>query len=137
MGTRYTQAAGRAEREEAETLMRRVKRGREQRLTLGADKKYDTADFVERMRALGVTPHVAQNIVNRSSAIDERTTRHPGYETSQQRRKIVEEVMGWLKTVGLMRKVRHKGIARGGWMFTYANAVYNLIRIRNLVGEVC
>jgi transposase len=135
--TRYTQATGRAEREAAEEMIREVKDGRNIHVTLGGDKNYDTADFVARMREAGVTPHVAQNDTNRKSAIDLRTTRHPGYEISQRKRKIVEEGFGWLKTVGLLRKIRHKGLDRGGWVFTFTNAVYNLIRIRNLVGEMC
>lgn len=80
-----------------------------------------------------VTPHVAQHTTNRVSAIDGRTTRHSGYAVSQQKRKRVEEVFGWLKTVGLMRKVKLRGIQRVGWLFTFAAAVYNLVRIRNLV----
>ena len=135
--TRYTQATGTAEREAAEEMIREVKGERKIHVTLGGDKNYDTADFVARMREAGVTPHVVQNDTNRTSAIDHRTTRHPGYEISQRKRKIVEEGFGWLKTVGLLRKTRHKGLDRGGWVFTFTNAVYNLIRIRNLVGEMC
>jgi hypothetical protein len=92
---------------------------------------------VEQLRELEVTPHVAENNVSRSSAIDERTTRHPGYDISQRKRKLVEEVFGWMKTVGLQRKTRFRGVQRSGWMFTFAAAVYNLIRIKNLVVEVC
>ena len=102
------------------------------RVTLGADKAYDTRDFVGAVRLLAVTPHVAQNTTNRSSAIDGRTTRHPGYEVSQQRRKRIEEIFGWLKTIGLLRKTRHRGRARVGWMFIFGLAVYNLVRLRNL-----
>jgi len=137
VSTRYTQATGRAEREAAEVMVKKVKRRRRSRLTLAADKGYDTDDFIRRMRNLSVTPHVAQNRSNRSSAIDERTTRHRGYAISQRKRKIVEQIFGWLKTIGLMRKTHHKGVDRGGWMFTFANAVYNLIRIRNIQAEVC
>jgi transposase len=136
VSTRYTQATGRAEREAAEAMVKGVKQRRRSRVTLGADKAYDTADFVYRMRGLEVTPHVAQNTTNRSSAIDERTTRHEGYAISQRKRKLVEEIFGWLKTIGLMRKTRHKGVDRGGWMFAFTNAVYNLIRIRNILAEV-
>jgi Transposase DDE domain len=82
--------------------------------------------------ALRVTPHVAQHATGRSSAIDGRTTRHPGYALSQRKRKCVEEVFGWLKTVRLLRKARHRGLARVGWMFTFAAAVYNLVRMRTL-----
>ena len=106
----------------------RLRRG----VTLGADKGYDARDFVAELRAEGVTPHVAQNVTHRRSAIDGRTTRHPGYAVSQQKRKLVEEIFGWLKTVALLRKTRHRGVRRVGWMFTFAAAVYNLVRIRNL-----
>ena len=133
VSTRYTQATGRAERDAAHEMAKRMKKHRRARITLGADKSYDTEDFVHKMRTLKVTPHVAQNDTNRSSAIDERTTRHTGYLVSQRKRKLVEEIFGWLKTVGLMRKSRHKGVKRGGWMFTFTTAVYNLIRIRNIL----
>lgn len=118
VSTRYTQATGKAEREAAEEMIQEVKGERSIQVTLGGDKNYDTADFVARMREAGVTPHV-------------------GYEVSQRKRKIVEEGFGWLKTIGLLRKTRHKGLARSGWVFTFTNAVYNLIRIRNLAGEMC
>ena len=133
VSTRYTQATGTAERVAATEMMRNVKRRRTRRLTLGADKSYDTRGFADTMRKQGVTPHVAQNTTNRSSAIDSRTTRHPGYAISQWKRKIIEEVFGWVKTIGLFRKTRHKGVARGGWMFTFTNAVYNLVRIKNIL----
>jgi hypothetical protein len=84
------------------------------------------------MRALGVTSHVAQNTTNRRSAIDVRTTRHPGYWLSQHARKRVEEIFGWLKSVALLRQARYRGCARVGWMFVFGLAAYNLIRIRNL-----
>ena len=102
---------------------------------MGADKSYDTRDFVDGLRGLAVTPHVAQNITNRASAIDHRTTRHAGYLASQRRRKRIEEIFGWLKMVGLLRKTRHRGIARVGWMFTFGLAVYNLVRLRRLVAQ--
>jgi hypothetical protein len=102
------------------------------RVTLAADKAYDTRDFVGALRLLQVTPHVAQNTSNRSSAIDGRTTRHPGYEVSQQKRKRIEEIFGWLKTIGLMRQTHFRGRRRVGWMFVFSLAVYNLVRIRNL-----
>src|SRR5467141_1396424 len=123
-------ASGYAERAAALELLGALDRDR--RLTLGADKGYDTRDFVAAVRLLGVTPHVAQNTTNRASAIDGRTTRHAGYAISQRRRKRVEEIFGWLKTVGLMRKTRHRGTRRVDWMFTFALAAYNLVRIRNL-----
>ena len=105
----------------------------ERRTTLGADKGFDTEDFVASCRQRKVTPHVAQNTTNRASRIDGRTTRHEGYEISQRKRKRIEECFGWMKTVGLMRKTRHKGTNRVGWMFIFTAAVYNLVRIRNLV----
>jgi len=134
VSTRYTQATGRAERDAAVDMAKGIKRRHKSRVTLAADKGYDTGDFISRMRNLQVSPHVAQNTSNRSSAIDKRTTRHAGYAISQRKRKLVEQIFGWLKTIGLMRKTRHKGLDRSGWMFTFASAVYNLIRIRNLQG---
>ena len=102
-------------------------------MTLGGDKGYDVRQTVNDLRELQVTPHVAQNEKRRGgSAIDERTTRHPGYESSQRKRKRVEEVFGWLKTIGLLRQTRYRGRERVSWMFTFAAAVYNLVRIRNL-----
>lgn len=83
-------------------------------------------------RELNVTPHVAQNDRHRRSAIDKRTTRHEGYAVSQRKRKRVEEVFGWMKTVALQRKTRFRGIDRVGWMFTFAATAYNLVRMRNL-----
>jgi len=105
------------------------------RVTLAADKAYDSRDFVGALRLLQVTPHVAQNTSNRASAIDGRTTRHVGYEVSQQKRKRIEEIFGWLKTIGLMRQTRHRGRRRVGWMFVFSLAVYNLVRIRNLAEQ--
>lgn len=102
------------------------------RWTLGADKNYDTKDFVAEARQVKATPHVAQNNKGRKSAIDGRTTRHVGYEISQRKRKRIEEIFGWMKTVGGMRKLRHRGLELVGWMFTLSAAAYNLIRIRNL-----
>jgi transposase len=128
--TRVTQATGTAEREAALAMAEAIPG--QQRVTLGADKNDDTCDFVGELRELSVTPHVAQHTSGRSSAIDGRTTRHPGYAISQRQRKCVEEIFGWLKTVGLLRKVRHRGAARVGWMFTFAAAVYNLVRMRTL-----
>ena len=127
-----TQADGRAERDAALLMLHELSRKRGGRITTGADRAYDTRDFVEALRLLQVTPHVAQNTSNRSSAIDERTTRHAGYEVSQQKRKRIEEIFGWLKTIGLMRQTRHRGRRRVGWMFVFSLAVYNLVRIRNL-----
>src|SRR5512134_2428946 len=104
------------------------------RATLGGDKGYDTADFVAGCRELKITPHVAQNsTTRRASAIDGRTTRHPGYTISQRCRKCVEEVFGWLKTVGQLRKLHHRGTALVNWVFLLRTTAYNLIRMRNLL----
>ena len=128
-----TLASGYAEREAALELIEPKAGG--SRITLGGDKGYDVGDFVESLRAMEVTPHVAQNDTNRSSAIDARTTRHPGYDVSQRVRKRVEEIFGWLKTVGLLRKVKHRGVDRVDSTFRFGLAVYNLVRIRNLTAE--
>jgi IS5 family transposase len=128
---RGTSATGTAEREAALALVDAQAPTR--RITVGGDKNYDTAAFVDVLRERQVTPHVAQHTTRRASAIDGRTTRHPGYAVSQQRRKRVEEVFGWFKTVGLLRKVKLRGVRRVGWLFTFAAAAYNLVRIRNLV----
>lgn len=127
---RLTQATGTAEREAAVAML--ATKPAEKRVTLGADKAYDTREFVEQMRERNVTPHVAQNDTNRRSAIDARTTRHAGYAISQRKRKRVEEVFGWMKTIALQRKTRFRGPDRVGWMFTLAAAAYNLVRMRNL-----
>jgi transposase len=127
---RVTQATGRAEREAAVEMLE--SKPASKKVTVGADRGYDTAAFVEELRQMNVTPHVAQNTTNRRSAIDERTTRHEGYEISLRKRKRVEEVFGWLKTVALQRKTRFIGQERTGWMFTFAAAAYNLVRMRNL-----
>jgi transposase len=135
--TRLTPAIGTAEREAAVDMAQQIGGREGHRATVGADKAYDTQDFVQQLRDLNITPHVAQNTQNRSSAIDGRTTRHAGYALSQRKRKRVEEIFGWIKTVGLMRKTRHRGLARVGWMFTFTAAAYNLVRIRNLGAIAC
>jgi transposase len=132
VGGQLTAAGASAERDAAVVLAAGAI-GRA-RATLAADKAYDTRDFVATLRALGVTPHLAQNTTKRRSAIDARTTRHPGYALSQRARKRVEEIFGWLKTVALLRQTRHRGRSRVGWMFLFGLAAYNLIRIRNLSG---
>ncbi len=131
MDTRVTAAGGRAERDAAVKMIEDLPGAG--RVTLAADKGYDTKEFVATVRGFGVTPHVAQNKTRRASAIDRRTTRHPGYAASQRVRKRVEEIFGWMKTVGLMRKTRHKGVDRVGWTFTLTAAAYNLVRMRNLL----
>lgn len=124
------QANGTAERDAALVMIENIQG--DQPVTIGADKAYDTKDFVEETRNMNATPHVAQNNKRRKSAVDGRTTRHPGYAISQQKRKRVEEIFGWMKTVGGMRKLRHRGLRLVGWMFTFTAAAYNLVRIRNL-----
>lgn len=126
-----SEVTGRAERDVGLALARRVATGR-RRITLGADKAYDSREFVTRVRRLRITPHVAQHATHRASAIDGRTTRHPGYALSQRARKRVEEIFGWLKTVGPLRKLRYRGLLKARWLFIFATAIYNLIRIRNL-----
>ena len=130
VSTRLTQASGTAERDACLDMLQDI--GGNQRVTLGGDKNYDTRDFVDTLRSLKVTPHVAQNNTNRKSAIDGRTTRHAGYTVSQVKRKRVEEIFGWVKTVGVMRKTRHRGTQKVSWMFTFSLAAYNLVRMRNL-----
>ena len=125
-------ASGRAEPQAAIDMVGRIDGTK--RVTLGADKAYDTREVVETLRVMGVTPHIAAKNAA-YSMIDERTTRHPGYEISQRKRKRVEENCGWLKTVALMWTTRHRGKDRVGWMFTFALAAYNLVRIRNLTAS--
>src|SRR3984893_7135101 len=105
--------------------------GRPQPITLGADKGYDAGEFVMELRDKAVTPHVAQNTSGRRSAIDGRTTRHPGYAISQRIRKRVEEVFGWAKTVAGLRKMRHRGLPKVDWQFTLAMAAYDLVGCPN------
>jgi transposase len=123
-------ATGTAERDAALLMIESIPG--DHQVTVGADKAYDTKDFVKESRNMNVTPHVSQNNKGRKSAIDGRTARHSGYAISQQKRKRVEEIFGWMKTVGGMRKLRHRGLELVGWMFTFAAAAYNLVRIRNL-----
>src|SRR5271166_429265 len=123
-----TQATGRAEAEAALAMVEQIPGWR--RITLGADKGYDRKEFVEALRDHQVTPHLA---CKATTIIDERTTRHPGYLLSQQKRKRIEEIFGWLKTVAGLRKTRHRGTARVDWMFRFALAAYNLVRMRNLL----
>ena len=133
VGAMVTAATGTAERDAAPTLLGQLPRRRGRR-TLGADKGYDTRGSVAAWRQLGFTPHVAQNSGRPGgSAIDEHTTRHPGYTVSQQKRKCVEEIFGWLKTIGLQRQTRFRGTARVAWMFVFATAAYNPVRMTRLL----
>ena len=109
---------------------------RPRRITLGADKGYDAQDFVNELRAMRVTPHVAQNSNGRRTAIDGRTTRHAGYAASQRVRKRIEEAFGWIKTVAGQEKTRFRGRHRVAWAFTFAAAAYNLVRLPGLLGGV-
>ena len=129
-----TPATGTAERDAAVEMVEDIPGNKQ--VTVGGDKNYDTKQFVEQMRERNVTPHVAQNTSGRRSAIDGRTTRHDGYRISQRKRKQVEEGFGWMKTVGLLRKLRHRGRDLVGWIFTFTAAAYNLVRIRNLMKTV-
>jgi IS5 family transposase len=122
-----TLAEGRAEPQAAVAMVEEIPG--QHRITLGADKAYDSKDFVQELRDHQVTPHIARK---QTSIIDDCTARHPGYVISQRKRKRIEEIFGWLKTVAGLRKTRHRGVARVGWMFTFALAAYNLVRMRNL-----
>jgi len=105
------------------------------RVTLGGDKNYDTRELVRELRGMNITPHVAQNTTNRRSAVDERTTRHAWYEVSQRKRKRVEQSFGWMKMIGMPKKVKLRGIDKVGWLFAFTGAGYNLCRLRNLMGR--
>jgi transposase len=129
-----TEADGHAERVAALHMIE-PHADRPRAITLGGDKGYDSADFVNELRSMNVTPHVAQNTRNRRSAIDGRTTRHPGYAVSQRIRKRIEEAFGWIKTVAGQDKTRFRGVARVGFAFTFAAAAYNLVRIPKLLVE--
>ena len=130
--TSVTAVSGYAEREAALAMIESHRSGR-QRLTLGADKGYDAAGFVKDLRAINVTPHIAQNDTRRRSAIDRRTTRHPGYAVSQQKRKRIEEPFGWGKTIGGLARPMLRGLARLGFKFALTMAAYNLIRLPKLL----
>jgi transposase len=124
-------ANGTAERDAALVMLEKLPGTRP--VTVGGDKGFDTFGFVAECRNLQVVPHVAQNLGRRGgSAIDGRTTRHRGYAISQRKRKRIEECFGWLKTIALMRKVRHRGVSKVDWVFTLACAAYNLVRMRTL-----
>jgi hypothetical protein len=129
---RLTLASGTAEPEAALAMLSEVPGTH--RITIGADKAYDTAALVAQLRDLNATPHVAQNITEqRGSNIDARTTRHAGYRVSQVIRKRIEEANGWIKSVAGMAQTRHRGLERVGWMFRLTAAAYNLIRLPKLL----
>jgi transposase len=132
--TRVTQATGTAEREAALQMVR--KNAGPRRLTVGGDKNFDTRDFVRKLRKINVTPHVAQNEKRRGgSAIDERTTRHEGYAVSQRKRKRIEQSFGWMKIIGMLKKVKLRGLEKVRWLFTFVGAAYNLYRIGRLQAQ--
>jgi transposase len=133
VGAVATRASGHAERLAALHLVD-PHADRPQKVTLGGDKGFDTQDFVAELREINLTPHVAQNTNGRRSAIDGRTTRHPGYAVSLRIRKRIEEAFGWAKTVAGLRKARHRGLPKIDWQFTFAMAAYNLIRLPKLLG---
>ena len=128
--TMVTEANGTAERDAAPLMAEKIPGVK--RVTLGGDKNYDTKDFVRELRGMNITPHVAQNNQNRASAIDERTTWRAGYEVSQRKRKRIEESFGWMKIIGLLKKVKLRGLDKVGWLFTFVGAAYNLYRLQKL-----
>ncbi len=131
---RVTQATGTAERDTALQMVQ--KKAGSKRITVGGDKNFDTSDFVRKLRRIGVTPHVAQNTERwGGSAIDERTTRHPGYAVSQQKRKRIEQSFGWMKIIGMLKKVKLRGLEKVRWLFTFVGAAYNLCRLGRLEAE--
>jgi IS5 family transposase len=133
--SRVWEAMGTAERYAALEMLQELPGSG--RVTVGGDKGLDTADFVRECRNMWVTPHVAQNLGRRGgSAIDSRAARHASYVLSEKRRKHIEECFGWLKTIALLRKVRHRGTLKVDRIFTFACAAYNLVRMRNLMRSV-
>jgi transposase len=131
---RLTRVSGHAERLAAVDMVQH-RADRPRAVTLGGDRGYDAADFVEELRTLNVRPHVAQNTSGRRSAIDKRTTRHPGYAASQQIRKRIEEAFGWIKSVAGLRQTKLRGLAKVDWAFTFAAAAYDLVRLPKLIGS--
>jgi transposase len=126
------EANGRAERDAALLMLEQVPG--DGRITVGGDKGFDTQEFVAECRHMNVTPHVAQNTGRAGgSAVDARTTRHAGYAVSQKKRKRIEECFGWLKDIALLRKLKHRGLFKVAWIFTFAAAAYNLVRMRKLI----
>jgi transposase len=130
--TRLTRVSGHAERLAALDMIERFAE-RPRAITLGGDKGYDAADFVEELRTVNVRPHVAQNTSGRRSAIDGRTTCHPGYAASQRIRKRIEEAFGWMKTIAGLRKTKLRGLPKVDWAFSFAAAAYNLVRAPKLL----
>jgi transposase len=131
VATKLTHASGKAEVTTSVNLLKRCKRAK----TVGGDKAFDQAFFVTEVRKRGIVAHVAQKADPRYTAIDQRTVRHTSYLISQRARKKIEECFGWIKTVAGMRKTRHRGLLRVGWMFTFVLAAYNLVRMKNLLAS--
>jgi hypothetical protein len=129
VATAVDSPSGTGEREQALVMLSGLTDGR-RRATVGADRGYATREFVHAVQALGIAPHVAQGVG--PPVLDGRTTRHPGYAVSQRHRKRIEESFGWAKTVGLLRKLRHRGRELIDWVFTFTMAIYNLVRLRTL-----
>src|SRR5687767_5516908 len=132
--TAVTEASGTAERDAAIVMLGELPLTAK-RPTVGADKNYDTRAWVAAVRAMGITPHVAQSTRYRSSAIDRRTTRHPGYAQSERCRKKIEQPFGWMKTVGLLRKLRHRGGRLVDWIVSFTAAAFNVVRWRTLAAR--
>jgi hypothetical protein len=125
------EANGRAERDAALVMLEQIPGA--SRVTVGGDKGFDTAEFVNQCRHMNVTPQVAQNTSpSGGSAIDARATRHTGYAVSQKKRKRIEQCFGWMKDIALLRKLKHRGLMKVGWIFPFAAAAYNLARMRKL-----
>lgn len=129
---RLTRVSGHAERLAALEMIEPFA-AQARAITLGADRGYDAADFVEELRTFKVRPHVAQNVSGRRSAIDRRTTRHAGHAASQRIRKRIEEAFGWIKTIAELRKTKLRGLTKVDWAFTFAAAAYNLVRLPRLM----
>ena len=132
--TAVTDASGTAERDAAIAMLGELPLTT-RRITVAGDKNFDMPAWVAAVRRMGITPHVAQHTTRRRSAIDGRTTRHAGYAPSQRQRKLIEQAFGWLKTVALFRKLRHRGGRLVDWLFSFGAAAYNLVRWRNLVAQ--
>jgi len=130
-----THADGYAERDAALLMLQQMQHGRSRRVTVGADKAYDTKDFVGTLRELNVTPHITSNDKNRSSTLDRRTTRQPGYAISLSRRWLIEKGFGWLKQTGPLRQVKLRGLAKVDWLFVFSCAAHNLIRLPRLIAQ--
>jgi transposase len=133
VGTMVTLADGTAERDAAVLMASQISGVKQ--VTLGGDKNYDTQELMRDLREMKVTPHVAQNNTNRRSAINGRTTQHPGYAISQKKRKRIEESFGWMKTIGMLKKVKLRGLEKVSWLFTFVAAVYNLYRLQRLEAQ--